>query len=398
MPRGPGIEGRPLAEITAPARSPHRFEALDSWRGVCACAVVLFHLNAATHFHHWLNNGYVAVDFFFVLSGFVIASAYQARIEGWIDLARFTVRRLGRLYPLHLLVLGAYVLLELNRGFHHPAQFLTGERSLPALAADLLLVQGFSGYNLSWNMTAWSISVELWVNLAFALLAMWVGRRMPWAAAAIAGGLALLVGWPDLRLGPIPAAESDILMTGFACVMDFFLGVVALNLHRLACARRVRPPGWLEWPAVALALAAFAFAGSVSTLELSAVFFMVVLVFAFEAGPVSQALKHKAPLALGTASYSIYLTHSLYTLAAYHLVGWAGRSLGRTWVTWTDERDLLVLGGPWAMDLVAAGCLAAVIASSLVTYRYVEDPARIAFNRLSNRIQGRRPSEVPHLT
>jgi peptidoglycan/LPS O-acetylase OafA/YrhL len=383
-----------LAEPAAPVRTVHRFEALDSWRGVCACAVVLFHLNAGTHFHRWLNSGYVAVDFFFVLSGFVIASAYQARIAGWIDVARFVVRRLGRLYPLHLLMLGVYVLLELNRGFHHPAQFLTGERTLPALWADLLLVQGFNGYDLSWNMTAWSISVELWVNVAFALLALWVGRRMPWVAALIAGGLAVVVWWPNLKLGAIPAAETDILITALGCVMDFFLGVVAFSLYRLARDRDVRPPAWLEWPALAAALGVFAFAGSVSTLELAAVFFAVVMVFAFEAGPVSRALKHRAPLALGTASYSIYLTHSLYTLAAFHLVGWAGRSLGRTWLVWTDERDLLVLGGPWVMDLVALACLAAVIASSLMTYRYVEDPARIAFNRLSNRIGAARPREV----
>jgi len=381
-----------LAEPANP--SLHRFQALDSWRGVCACAVVLFHLNAGTHFHRWLNNGYVAVDFFFVLSGFVIASAYQARIASWIEVARFTVRRLGRLYPLHLFVLGVYVLLELNRGFHHPAQFLTGERTLPALGADILLLQGFNGYDLSWNMTAWSISVELWVNLAFALLALWVGRRMSWAAAAIAGVLALVVGWPNLKLGAIPVAETDILMTALGCIMDFFLGVTALNLYRLARERDVRPPGWLEWPALAASLAVFAFAGALSTLHLAAVFFAVVMVFAFEAGPVSQALKHKALLTLGTASYSIYLTHSLYTLAAFHLIGWAGRGLGQTWLVWTDERDLLVLGGPWAMDLAAAACLAAVIAGSIMTYRYVEDPARIAFNRLSNRVGAARSREV----
>jgi peptidoglycan/LPS O-acetylase OafA/YrhL len=383
-----------LAEPASPVRTAHRFEALDSWRGICACAVVLFHLNAGTHFHRWLNNGYVAVDFFFVLSGFVIASAYQARIAGWIDFTRFTVRRLGRLYPLHLFVLGIYVLLELNRGFYHPALFLTGERTLPALGADVLLIQGFDAYALSWNMAAWSISVELWVNLAFAGLALWVGRRIPWVAALIATALALVVSWPDLRLGTLPEAQTNALMTALGCIMDFFLGVVAFNLYRLATSRGLRPPAWLEWPALATALTVFAYAGSASTLVLAAVFFIVVLVFAFESGTVSRALKHRAPLTLGTASYSIYLTHSLYTLAAFHLVGWAGRSLGRTWVTWTDERDLLVLGGPWAMDLVAVACLAAVIAGSIMTYRYVEDPARIAFNRLSNRIRAAGPKEV----
>jgi peptidoglycan/LPS O-acetylase OafA/YrhL len=383
-----------LTEPTIPALSVHRFQALDSWRGVCACAVVLFHLNAGTHFHRWLNNGYVAVDFFFVLSGFVIASAYQARIAGWLDFARFTVRRLGRLYPLHLCVLGVYVLLELNRGFHHPTQFLTGERTLPALSADLLLLQGFNGYGLSWNMTAWSISVELWVNVLFALLALGVGRRMPWVSAVIVGVLALVIGWPNLKFDVISTEETDVLMTAFGCIMDFFMGVTAFSLYRQIRDHGLRPPAWLEWPALALALSVFAFAGSVSTLELSAVFFVVVMVFAFEAGPVSKALKHQAPLALGTASYSIYLTHSLYTLAAFHLVGWIGRGLGQTWLVWTDERDLLVLGGPWAMDLVAIACLAAVIASSIMTYRYVEDPARIAFNRLSNRIRGRQPREA----
>jgi peptidoglycan/LPS O-acetylase OafA/YrhL len=49
-------------------------------------------------------------------------------------------------------------------------------------------------------------------------------------------------------------------------------------------------------------------------------------------------------------------------------------------------RDLLVLGGPWVMDGVALACLLAVVVSSNLTYRLIEDPARIAFNRLSTRI------------
>ena len=51
-----------------------------------------------------------------------------------------------------------------------------------------------------------------------------------------------------------------------------------------------------------------------------------------------------------------------------------------------DGRDLLILGGPWAMDAVALACLAVVIASSRLTYRWIEDPARLAINRWSNRI------------
>lgn len=369
-----------------------RFEALDSWRGLCALSVVLFHLNAATHFHAWLNNGYVAVDFFFVLSGFVIASAYLDRIGDGIALARFMVRRLGRLYPLHVAVLGAYLLLELNRGFHHPQLAFTGERTLPALWADLFLVQGFGAYDLTWNMSAWSISVELWANVAFALAALWAGRRLPWVSLLIVLGLAAASQYPGATFGPVSEAETDILRGVFQCVMEFFLGVAGFALFRLARQKDLCPSGLLEWPALAAALFVFATAPTLPGLVPAAVFFAVVMIFAFEAGPVSRALRRPIPLRLGTVSYSIYLTHSLYTLAAFHLVGFAGRSLALPWVAEADGRDLLVLGGPWIMDMVALACLAATVASSLLTYRYIEDPARLAFNRLSNRIA---PTAVP---
>src|ERR1700722_17201361 len=94
-----------------------RFRVLDSCRGLCAVAVVLFHLDTYTHWY-WLPvipNGFVAVDFFFVLSGFVIASAYQAKLQTFADASRYAIRRFGRLYPLHLAVLLVYVVVELCR-------------------------------------------------------------------------------------------------------------------------------------------------------------------------------------------------------------------------------------------------------------------------------------------
>lgn len=376
-------------DTTAGRPSPaagERFEALDSWRGICALAVVLFHLNAATHFHAWLNNGYIAVDFFFVLSGFVIASAYQGRIAQAADFGRFVARRLGRLYPLHLAVLGVYLLLEFQRAYQHPGVGFTGERTLPAFFVDLFLVQGFNAYDLTWNMPAWSISVELWTNVAFAGLALWAGRRLAWVSGAMVLGLGALVAWRGARFGSISAQETQILKDSLQCVMEFFLGVLGLNLFRFVQLRGWRPPGGLEWVAVPAAGAAFAFAPWVEGFTSAAIFLAVVVLFAFEAGPVSRALKWPLPLMLGTASYSIYLTHSLYTLGAFHLVGFIGRGLKAEWLVQDEGRDLLVLGGPWVMDLVALACLAVTVASSVFTYRWIEDPARRMFNRWSNRI------------
>ena len=384
-------------DTTAGRSSPaagERFEALDSWRGICALAVVLFHLNAATHFHTWLNNGYIAVDFFFVLSGFVIASAYQERVERTADFGRFVVRRLGRLYPLHVAVLGVYLLLEFQRAHQHPGVGFTGERTLPAFFVDLALAQGFNGYDLTWNMPAWSISVELWTNVGFAALALWAGRRLPWVSGLVVLALGAVFAWKGTRFGAISEAETQILKDSLQCVMEFFLGVLALNLFRWAQRQGWRPWGALEWLALPAAAATFAFAPWMAGFSSAAVFTTVVLLFAFEAGPVSRALKHRFPLMLGTTSYSIYLTHSLYTLGAFHLVGFIGRSLKTEWLIYDEGRDLLVLGGPWAMDLVALACLAVTVLSSIATYRWIEDPARRMVNRWSNRIGASSPAQA----
>ena len=376
-----------MAEPTPSSpKTAHRFAALDSWRGICALSVVLFHLNAGTHFHDLLNNGYVAVDFFFVLSGFVIGSAYLGRIGDGGDLARFAVRRVGRLYPLHVAVLLVYLGLELGRVALGAAHTFTGERTWPAFFADLFLVQGFNAWNLTWNMPAWSISIELWTNLVFAALALAVGRRLPWVAAGLAAVMTLLLATTPAVPSPFSQGEIDILNGAFQCVMEFFLGVAGFSLFTWARARDFKPPGWLEWPAVAATVGTFAFIGELPGLAPAFIFFAVVMIFAFEAGPVARALKTRAPLRLGEISYSIYLTHSLYTLAAFMLVRAVGRSTGAAWLLESEGRDLLVLGGPWIMDLVALACLIAVVISSNLTYRFIEDPARIAFNRLSRRI------------
>src|SRR5437868_13481101 len=80
-----------MQDSSAPQDTARRFDALDGWRGVCACFVVLF------HFHGWgplytssfVRGSYLFVDFFFVLSGFVIAWNYGNRLASWPDMKRF---------------------------------------------------------------------------------------------------------------------------------------------------------------------------------------------------------------------------------------------------------------------------------------------------------------------
>jgi len=91
-----------------------RFVALDSWRGLAALGVAAYHVEgggplfdnpAVDRFGLW-------VEFFFVLSGFVLSAAYGERLANGFPVGRYMLLRLGRIYPLHLAMVGAYVLLE----------------------------------------------------------------------------------------------------------------------------------------------------------------------------------------------------------------------------------------------------------------------------------------------
>ena len=78
---------------------PGRFTALDGWRGICALLVALYHFHATSHFEQlaFIRHAYLLVDFFFVLSGFVITYAYWARLHTLRETGVMMWRQLGRL-------------------------------------------------------------------------------------------------------------------------------------------------------------------------------------------------------------------------------------------------------------------------------------------------------------
>ena len=91
-----------------------RFHTLDSWRGICALFVALMHLPVLSHFYAepFFRNSYLFVDFFFVLSGFVITFSYGDKIVDWRSAGKFMVRRIGRIWPLHMVMLFLFFDLE----------------------------------------------------------------------------------------------------------------------------------------------------------------------------------------------------------------------------------------------------------------------------------------------
>ena len=101
-----------------------RFAALDGWRGICALMVCVFHFNHEARWapgdNAFVHGGYLFVDFFFVLSGSSSPIAMASRITDRGELGRFMPLRFGRVWPLHAVVLMAWVGLEVAALAAHP--------------------------------------------------------------------------------------------------------------------------------------------------------------------------------------------------------------------------------------------------------------------------------------
>jgi peptidoglycan/LPS O-acetylase OafA/YrhL len=217
--------------------------SLTPLRGIAALWVVLYHycgtrqyfpnLDITPH-SYILSKGYLGVDMFFMLSGFVMAHVYcRSFSEGVRRHYRgFMVARIARLYPLHVFVLFLFVatavISQLAIGFASGSFTgipLTGPESLTALVANMLMLQGLAAGQLSWNYPAWSISVEFIAYLGFPFALPFIARasgstRLVLGAllfAALALLAALTKGDFDQWDGPI---------TLLRCMPEFLLGTL----------------------------------------------------------------------------------------------------------------------------------------------------------------------------
>jgi peptidoglycan/LPS O-acetylase OafA/YrhL len=365
-----------------------RFVVLDSWRGLCALMVASHHLGAT-----WsgfdlplVQSSYLFVDFFFVLSGFVVMHAYGAKLRGARQVGVFAVRRFGRVWPLHMVLVLVFFAVEIAEAL------VRGRPDLPVLAlgTNTFLVHALGMHDRPLlNFPSWSISAEFCTYLLFAALAFAVasGRtalRFPAAAAALAaGGAGAVALWsPDWM-----NATWDLGL--FRCVYGFFLGTLVHALFAATGERVRRHRGALHAAEVLAVAAVAAFVSGAgegpATLLAPAVFAAAVYVFAFEAGALSRVLRIRAMQALGAWSYSIYMVHVLVLMAVIDAAKLLAMAFpdGIVRVGPGFGRKLMLIGDPLVMDLVFVLYIAATVAAAAVTFRLIEVPGRRWFNALA---------------
>ncbi|MFU0505568.1 acyltransferase family protein [Pseudaminobacter sp. NGMCC 1.201702] len=383
-----------------------RFEALDSWRGICALLVALFHFPATGFISQsaFISSSYLFVDFFFVLSGFVITSSYASRLDSTTAIRRFALVRFGRIYPLHLFMLAAFVGFELLRLLlpqlrGNGAAPFTGSDSIGSLFTNLFLLHGIGFENqLTWNAPSWSISAEFFAYLFFAA-AMFVAGRRAWMFFVVAPLVA------PLLLLAFSATGMDVSWDfGFVrCLYGFSLGALlswfqhdAISAVRREIDEVYSRAERLAWTLVELGAIAmivlFVSSAGKGNVGIAApfVFVIALYVFAHEGGWVSALLRSRAMLLLGALSYSIYMVHIFVQGRLFNLAGLVDRKLGGGLLGEIGFHGGVAHGfGPEsAMVGLAATAimLALTLVASYCTWRLVEMPALAWFRRLSKRI------------
>lgn len=214
-----------------------RFHTLDALRGIAAIAVMLFHAKALAPLP--LPSGFLAADLFFILSGFVLANAYDDRLRAGLGFRPFIRARLERIYPVFWL--GAVTGLLLWGG--SPLIMLM----VPTPSPTGLLYEA--------NAPMWSLLFELIANAGWALIAARLTTPRLIAVLLGLGGLLLaaMLREGSVGMGPFwPTALPGLIRTCFS----FTVGIALLRLFRWRGSPQLpNPAGWLLLPVLLLLLA-----------------------------------------------------------------------------------------------------------------------------------------------
>lgn len=354
--------------------SSERLAALEGLRGIACLMVVFFHMPT---WHSFLQMGLIRnsdlmVDFFFVLSGFIISRTYHNRIKTWGDFIKFQTLRFGRLYPVHFVMLVAFLILECIRyylwtaGGAPGAAVPFGVNNLQAFVQHLFLLQSVLplGDVMSFNVPAWSISTEFYTYIIFALLLL--------IFRSLSAGLIFCVG--SVALAAFVGTTGE-LKNFSACVLGFFLGV---GVDLVSRKYQIKVPSIFFFATVALLLLNLANSDG-GWMHLMVFPLSAAIVFAVANARDDAPRKvFGSPLMvqLGAYSYTIYMTHSFVI-----------------WIVESFFKRVVIKDGGATLDGFEGGMLAVLAITcvlvgtfmmSIGIKRWVEDPARAWFRAYAN--------------
>ncbi len=386
--------------------TPAYLSNLTPLRGIAALLTVIFHVDLMLgnggdmllRFNDsmFISRMYLMVDFFFILSGFVMIHVYGRWFSGSVkgaDFKRFTIARFARVYPLHLFALLVVALtfgISARLGIPENT-ILQTENTIYSFITNLLLLQSMNLHQwFSWNHAAWSISTEWWMYMLFPFLVrpftqLKSAGRVVVVLGCFAGYIAItLLLMPLVTVSPAlsflfgsgEAPPNNTINVGFQfgffrCLFGFVLGMMMYGGYR---------DGWGKlWLANGYTLLALTLGLGLCMHfaipdALTVGFFPLILMSAAYGSPAINTLfTARALQRIGDWSFSIYLVHQPLMFIIGSIVAY--QTLGQPVAGGPPPKPDMLTG--WLMCLAFIGLT--LLVSSL-TYRFVELPARKALN------------------
>jgi peptidoglycan/LPS O-acetylase OafA/YrhL len=322
----------PAGSPSAVQQRGHRFLMLDLMRGIAAIGVLVYHTGNLLDFQ--LPNAYLAVDLFFLLSGFVIAHNYDRKIAAGMSFTDFMVQRLIRLYPCLLLTLLLGVLVFCLR-LSGETGYFDGWRVLGAAGLNAFFLPaitqpyGFRGL-FPFDGAAWSLTFEVIANILYWItFRRMTGARLGLLILLAAGGViiaARMFGHIDVGMRPVDFWWGIPRVT-----LSFFVGV-ALRRHvygqvpfKLGGSAA---PLILFWLLLVFSLEKFISPGLIVVVELLTIGILFPLLLLIVAGATPGPRMAVVCKWSGDASYPVYLLQTPFmgVLAAISQMLWGKRA------------------------------------------------------------------------
>lgn len=364
-----------------------KIDSLESIRGIAALIVVLYHIPSWNGFLHQIpliRGGGVMVDLFFVLSGYVIFTAYGQKLNDARSFFKFQFLRFGRLYPVHLLfllvALGIETLkyvLQAYYGIESHSKAPFEQNDLSAFLREIFLIKAFwpNEIAMSFNSPAWSISAEFYTYVLFGLILLFARTYK----------LIIFVTIALVAIYVLFAYDPEQYNFMLRCWAGFFVGCITAQVEKSSQHRLNNHQNLLAWLIpivfVAIYLIAINHKGytGIALLTYPVSGLLILCIVLGGNNLFTKLLTHRLLVWLGTLSYSLYMCHGA--------VLWGFQQFLRLAF---DRPELMIEGisapqftSPVAVILVLV-FLAITFVIAQFTYHFIEKPFRIKSRNFIN--------------
>lgn len=307
----------------------NQIKTLTPLRGIAALCIIAFHYHQILAFAGYnlrpqflerlIEKGYLWVDFFFILSGFILFHVYHARLSqklNKLNYRQFLVARFARIYPLHLFTLFLLVALQLPI-YLVDSKFAFSEEFFPliGLFTNITMLGAIGNLPYGWNDVSWAVGAEWYTCMLFPfMLSLFLRNSSQRILLNCLLPIVLLFGLSSLSTIKPGTLQIFYDYGLFRCLLDFVLGIGVYQIYQKGWLRLFLSCDYVFLLALIWIITVLLNGGhDVWTIP---GFALIVISGALNKGRISKILNVRGLVFLGEISYSIYLIHGFLRIVA----------------------------------------------------------------------------------